>query len=121
MDNNPAAVDLICSIGVQARDSEYNALGYNRMGIYVCKHADVCLQHALVKYSGSPCIRLVVCKYLMGRHTKAIPRVASASEFIEPTQGFDSHVSVIPPSSQDSLQNQFDRSQVGQQPLELLL
>lgn len=52
-------------------------------------------------------------QYLLGRHTTAIPRVASASEFIEPTQGFDSHMSVIPPTSTDSLQNQFDRSQVG--------
>lgn len=51
-------------------------------------------------------------QYIPGKHTTAIPRVASAAEFIEPTQGFDSHVSVIPPNSKDSLQNQFDRSQV---------
>ena len=51
-------------------------------------------------------------QFIAGRPTKAIPRVASASEFIEPTQGFDSHESVIPPNPTDSLQNQFDRSQV---------
>ena len=48
----------------------------------------------------------------MGRHTTAIPRVASSADFIEPTNGFDCHVSVITPSVNDSLQNQFDRSQV---------
>jgi len=55
---------------------------------------------------------LVCFQYMSGRQTTAIPRVASAAEFIEPTQGFDSHVSVIHPSPTDSLQNQFDRSQV---------
>ena len=62
VENNAATVELMCNIGMQAHDSEYNALGYNRMGIYLCKHADVCLQHALVKYSGSACLRLVICK-----------------------------------------------------------
>ena len=38
--------------------------------------------------------------------------MASASEFIEPTQGFDCHESVISPDARDSLQNKFDRSQV---------
>ena len=51
-------------------------------------------------------------QYISGRPTTAIPRVASASEFIEPTQGFDCHESVISPDARDSLQNKFDRSQV---------
>ncbi|KAK2168273.1 hypothetical protein LSH36_18g00030 [Paralvinella palmiformis] len=90
VENNIAALELVSSLGLQVHDSEYNALGYNRMGVYLCKHSD----------------------YIIGRHTTAIPRVASAAEFIEPTQGFDCHTSVIPPNPNDSLQNQFDRSQV---------
>jgi len=49
---------------------------------------------------------------MRGRHTTAIPRVASSADFIRPTQGFDCHISVLPPSKSDSLQSQFDRSQV---------
>jgi len=49
---------------------------------------------------------------MLGRHTTAIPRVASSADFIQPTQGFDCHVSVLPPSKSESLQSQFDRSQV---------
>jgi len=49
---------------------------------------------------------------MLGRHTTAIPRVASSADFIRPTQGFDCHVSVLPPSKTESLQSQFDRSQV---------
>ena len=51
-------------------------------------------------------------QYVSGKCTTAIPRVASAAEYIEPTQGFDAHISVITPRASDSLQNQFDRSQV---------
>ena len=69
VENNAATVELMCNIGMQAHDSEYNALGYNRMGIYLCRHADVCLQHALVKYSGSACLRLVICKVKTHTHT----------------------------------------------------
>lgn len=56
--------------------------------------------------------KTLVLQYISGRSTTAIPRVASAAEFIEPTQGFDSHESVINPDPRDSLQNKFDRSQV---------
>ena len=112
VDNNVAELELVSSVGLQVRESEYNALGYNRQGVYVCRHADVCLQHSLVKHSGSLVMRMVMCKYVRGRITTAIPRVASATEFIEPTQGFDCHESVIPPDARDSLQQKFDRSQV---------
>lgn len=112
VENNVARLESICDLGLHTEDSEYNALGYNCMGVYLCRFVDVCLQHALVKYCGSNIVRLVVFKYLGGRQTTAIPRVASAAEFIEPTQGFDSHVSVIPPLRSDSLQNQYDRSQI---------
>lgn len=63
------------------------------------------------------CCHRWMLQYIPGKHTTAIPRVASAAEFIEPTQGFDSHVSVISPSTNDSLQNQYDRSQVGHRKL----
>ena len=112
VDNNQAELELVSSVGLQVRESDYNALGYNRQGVYVCRHADVCLQHSLVKHSGSLVMRMVMCKYVRGRITTAIPRVASAAEFIEPTQGFDCHESVIPPDVRDSLQQKFDRSQV---------
>ena len=60
--------------------------------------------------------KLIQCmcalQYMLGRHTTAIPRVASSTDFIQPTQGFDCHISVLPPSKNDSLQSQFDRSQV---------
>jgi len=62
VENNIAALELVSSLGLQVHDSEYNALGYNRMGVYLCKHSDVCLRHALVKYSGSPVLRMVISK-----------------------------------------------------------
>ena len=69
---------------------------------------DVCL----ISTRGSSNSHCCVLQYVRGKCTTAIPRVASAAEYIEPTQGFDAHVSVIPPRAADSLQNQFDRSQV---------
>ncbi|CAD5115687.1 unnamed protein product [Dimorphilus gyrociliatus] len=48
----------------------------------------------------------------MGRLTTAIPRTSNIRECIEPTQGCDAHVSVLPANVDDVLQTQFDRSQV---------
>ena len=62
VENNISSMELMCSLGLQVHDSEYNALGYNRMGVYLCKQSDVCLQHALVKYSGCPVIRMMICR-----------------------------------------------------------
>ena len=62
VENNVAILEHITRMGLQSRDSEYNALGYNRMGVYLCRHADVCLQHALVKHSGSLVMRMVMSK-----------------------------------------------------------
>ena len=62
VDNNVAEVELLSSVGLQVRESEYNALGYNRQGVYVCRHSDVCLQHSLVKHSGSQVMRMVMCQ-----------------------------------------------------------
>ena len=62
VENNMAEVELLAQVGQQVRESEYNALGYNRQGIYLCKHADVCLQHSLVKHSGSQVMRMVMCQ-----------------------------------------------------------
>lgn len=62
VENNVASLELIASIGLQSKDSEYNALGYNRMGVYLCKNGDICLQHALVKHSGSHVMRMVIYK-----------------------------------------------------------
>ena len=62
LENCVARLELIPCIGLQARDSEYNALGYNRMGIYLCRHADVSLQHSLIKHSGDDIMRLVIYK-----------------------------------------------------------
>lgn len=101
-----------CQTGLSAKDSEYNTIGYNFMGVYLCKHSDICLQHAIVKFSASDVIRMIIFKYVAGKTTTAIPRVATVGEFIEPTPGFNSHISVIQPSCKDSLQTQYDRSQV---------
>lgn len=62
VENDPTELHLMCSGGLQVKDSEYNTLGYNKMGVYLCKHADVCLQHALIKFSGSPVIRMLIFK-----------------------------------------------------------
>lgn len=109
-------LDMIPHIGLTARDSEYNVLGYNRMGVYLCRHADICLEHALITHPTEEVIQLIICRYVPGRRTTAIPRVsprlAASAEFIEPTKGFDSHVSFLPATTRDALQNQFDRSQV---------
>ena len=65
VENNMAEVELLAQVGQQVRESEYNALGYNRQGIYLCKHADVCLQHSLVKHSGSQVMRMIMCQVLL--------------------------------------------------------
>ena len=62
VENDPTQLHLMCSLGLQVKDSEYNTLGYNKMGVYLAKHADVCLQHALIKFSGSPVIRMLILK-----------------------------------------------------------
>jgi len=65
VENSINMVQSVCAAGFTARDSDYNALGYSSMGVYLCRHADVCLRHAIVKFSGSPVIRLIVCKVIM--------------------------------------------------------
>lgn len=62
VETTATGVDILASLGLQARDSDYNSLGYNRLGVYLCKHADVCLQHASVKHSASKVLRLVIVK-----------------------------------------------------------
>jgi hypothetical protein len=65
VENSQSALESVCSVGLCTHDSEYNTLGYNCMGVYLCRHADVCLRHALVKYSGLPSIRVIICKVFM--------------------------------------------------------
>jgi len=62
VENIVSVVQSVSAAGFTTRDSDYNALGYSSMGVYLCRHADVCLRHAVVKFSGSPVIRLIVCK-----------------------------------------------------------
>jgi len=62
VENSVRVLQSVCAAGFTAHDSDYNALGYSSMGVYLCRHADVCLRHAAVKFSGAPIIRLVVCK-----------------------------------------------------------
>ena len=64
VENSTNVLQSVCTAGFTTRDSDYNALGYSSMGVYLCRHADVCLRHAVVKFSGSPVIRLVICKVL---------------------------------------------------------
>ena len=49
---------------------------------------------------------------MLGRSTTAIPRGATATEFIEPTQGYDAHQCAVKPKNGIPVQTQFDRSQV---------
>ena len=64
VENSASVLQSVCTAGFTTHDSDYNALGYSSMGVYLCRHADVSLRHAVVKFSGSPVIRLVVCKVL---------------------------------------------------------
>ena len=51
-------------------------------------------------------------QYMLGRSTTAIPRGSTATEFIEPTQGYDAHQCALIPQEGVPVQTQFDRSQV---------
>ena len=62
VENNVAALETVCAVGMQTHDSEYNALGYSRLGIYVCRNADIAIQHALIKHASTQVIRVLVCK-----------------------------------------------------------
>lgn len=48
----------------------------------------------------------------MGRCTTAIPRPNTATEFIEPTQGYDAHQCALMPDGDQPIPTMFDRSQV---------
>ena len=48
--------------GLYAKDSDNNTIGYNCMGVYLCKHLDVCLKHALAKMSSVDNYKVVVCQ-----------------------------------------------------------
>lgn len=61
-ENNVATLETITAVGLQAHESDYNPLGYARLGAYLCKHADICMQHALVKHSATPVLRLLIFK-----------------------------------------------------------
>ena len=62
IENNVASLEAITAVGLQTHEADYNPLGYSRVGVYLCKHADICLQHALIKHSGSPVMRMIVFK-----------------------------------------------------------
>ncbi len=62
VENNVASLETMCALGMQTHDSDYNALGYSRLGVYVCRNADIATQHALIKHASTQVIRLLVCK-----------------------------------------------------------
>jgi len=64
VENSSSVLQSIYTSGLTTHDSDYNALGYSSMGVYLCRHADVCLSHAVVKFSGTSVIRLIVCKVM---------------------------------------------------------
>ena len=68
VENNVASLETMCAVGMQTHDSDYNALGYSRLGIYVCRNADIAIQHALIKHASTQVIRLLVCKVCIQKY-----------------------------------------------------
>ncbi|CAH1772610.1 unnamed protein product [Owenia fusiformis] len=113
-ENDNGALVNITTNGLMTQDSVHNVLGYNSLGVYVCKHADVCIQEALEKPGGrdQQTLRMAVFKFMYGKRTTAVPRVSNATEFIRPTPNFDCHISALPSFPHDTLQAKADKAQV---------
>ena len=58
----PEGAAGVVTAGLTAREADYNPLGYSRLGVYLCRHPDISLQHALLQQPQPGVLRLIVCK-----------------------------------------------------------
>ena len=62
VENDVNTLTNICMNSLRAQESAYNVLGNSQAGVYVCKHADVCLQHCLQQDTTASVLRLLIFK-----------------------------------------------------------
>ena len=65
VENDGKAISDLMQYGLSVRDSDNNTIGYNCMGVYLCKHLDVCLKHALAKMASVDHYKIIVCQVLI--------------------------------------------------------
>ncbi|XP_062584247.1 uncharacterized protein LOC134246013 [Saccostrea cucullata] len=104
---DPKIMTKIAQEGVKTKQIAFNALGNSKLGIYVCKHADVQLKLA-ESWRVDQC-HLIVCKVMYGKCKLVTPQTGTE---IEPTPNFDCHVSQEKPNPNDSFSLQIIKSMV---------
>ncbi|CAD5115686.1 DgyrCDS4638 [Dimorphilus gyrociliatus] len=65
IENDASKLESIVANGLvtsAAGDSSYHPLGSSLLGVYVCKHADVCLRHASIRNGTAQVMRLIIFK-----------------------------------------------------------
>ncbi|XP_033747455.1 LOW QUALITY PROTEIN: uncharacterized protein LOC117332589 [Pecten maximus] len=102
-------VNQITQYGLRARESSFNALGDSKMGVHVCRHADVQLR--LAEIWGLDGCNIVIFKVILGK-CKVLSTQGNASESMEPTPNYDCHISNTKPKVSDSVTIQAARSQI---------
>ncbi|CAH1794600.1 unnamed protein product [Owenia fusiformis] len=106
--DNQTVQDVV-SNGLGKRPTKFNILGDTNSGVYVCKHADI--QQRMVERANPDVYKLIIYKVIFG---KCKPVVASAvgQLTIDPTPGYDCHVSQQKAQVSDHQHMQFVHSQL---------
>ncbi|XP_069124491.1 uncharacterized protein [Argopecten irradians] len=102
-------INEITQYGLRTRESSFNALGDSKMGVHVCRHADVQLRTA--EMWGLEGCHIVIFKVILGK-CKVLGTQGNASDNVEPTPNYDCHISNTKASLKDSVNIQAARSQI---------
>lgn len=106
---DPSVMTKIAQQGVKTKPIAFNALGDSKLGIYVCKHADVQLKLA-ESWKVNEC-HLIVCKVMYGK-CKMVTAQNQTGAAMEPTPNFDCHMSQEKPNPNDPFNMQITKSMV---------
>ncbi|KAK3610745.1 hypothetical protein CHS0354_028143 [Potamilus streckersoni] len=104
-------VTKIAKNGLQVRPLPFNALGDSKLGLYVCRNADI--QFRLADSWNIPFCVLIVFKVILGRcKSLVLHPFTETVETVEPTPNFDCHVSQVISKPNDPISIQLARSQI---------
>ncbi|XP_070598305.1 testis-expressed protein 15 isoform X2 [Erythrolamprus reginae] len=102
-------VQQICQNGLCTGDSKreiniMKELGNPQFGVYLFRYVDIALNYAS-KHS-FPVENIIIFRVLLGKVKKVQPPKGQKKSVLDPTPNFDCHMSRIPPTLKDSLEDQ---------------
>ncbi|KAL3877342.1 hypothetical protein ACJMK2_035065 [Sinanodonta woodiana] len=104
-------ISKIAKSGLRVRPLPFNALGDSKLGLYVCRNADIQFRLA-DSWNIQSCV-LIVFKVILGRcKSLLLHPFTETSEIVEPTPNFDCHVSQVIAKPNDPISIQLAKSQI---------